>query len=243
VETDNSLIQMLGDAAPRRVGAAELIASTIRKQILAGKLQPGEPLPEVQVAAAFGVARNTVREGLKILARSGLAVHELHRGVSVRSLTATDVNNLFGLRAILELAACDRAGALRDAEIHRLAAALETGELALQADDVWGSTMANQAFHRAIVSLLGNPRVEVVHDDVLAELTLGLMLEERDAHAAAEWHARNAEVLELFRQGTRTACRQAVTKYLADSRKHLLTFVQPEGADVRPQATGERQGI
>src|SRR5438552_2849018 len=81
VETDNSLIQMLGDAAPRRVGAAELIASTIRTQILAGKLQPGEPLPEVQVAAAFGVARNTVREGLKILARSGLAVHELHRGV------------------------------------------------------------------------------------------------------------------------------------------------------------------
>jgi DNA-binding GntR family transcriptional regulator len=223
---DDRQLATLAEAVPKRVGAAELIANTLRDQILAGNLRPGDALPEVEVAAAFSVARNTVREALKILARSGLAFHEVHHGVSVRRLTAEDVNQLYGLRTILEGAGCDRAGHLAPSEIDHLFAPVQQGEAALAADDIWGTTIANQMFHRAIVSLIGNPRVEAVHNELLGELTLGLMLEERNEETAAMWLRENRKLVDLFVAGPARKARVALQAYLDASRANLLAYVE-----------------
>lgn len=209
----------------QRVGAAELIARRLRERILAGELHPGDPLREVEVAVAFGVARNTVREALRLLVQSGLVVHEVHHGVSVRRLNAFDVEQLYGLRAIVESAACDRAGDLSTDEVEALLAPLRDGSRSLTTGDVWAAAEANRAFHRMIVRLLRNPRAEVVHDGLLAELALGLMLEERDAATAVSWHERNRALSEILISGPPALAREAVLKYLTDSREHLLAYV------------------
>ena len=133
-----------------------MIATTLRERILQGEVRPGDPLREVDVATAFGVARNTVREALKLLVRSGLATHEVHHGVSVRQITAQDVNDIYALRELLELAAAARAGHLTADEATRLREAVDKGTAAIERLDIWASTQANQAFHRAIIKLLHN---------------------------------------------------------------------------------------
>ena len=82
--------RLQGSSLPRR-GTADLLAAEIRTRILAGDLLPGDPLREAELAAAFNVARNTVREALRLLTQDGLADHEVHRGVSVRRHTPREV--------------------------------------------------------------------------------------------------------------------------------------------------------
>jgi DNA-binding GntR family transcriptional regulator len=225
VATEGRIKAALGERLPRRIGAAEMIADTLRDRILGGHLRPGDSLREVEVAETFGVARNTAREALKVLTLTGLTVHAVHHGVSVRRLTSDDVDALYGLRAILESAACDRAGALSDDELTALTASLDHHQAALDRSDVLAVAAANREFHRAIVDLLHNPRVTAVHADVMHELSLVLVLEERDAQMTTRWLERDCELVALFKTGPPESCRAALLSYLQDSRHNLKRWV------------------
>ena len=56
-----------------RAPAYKLVYDAIEKQIFAGRLKVGDPLPaETTLAEQFGVNRSTVREGIRLLEQSGL---------------------------------------------------------------------------------------------------------------------------------------------------------------------------
>ena len=74
----------------------------------------GAALKEVDLAARFGVSRGSVREGLVLLENEGLVVSALHRGTWVRALAPKDVDELYTLRAALDVLAM-RTAAGRDA--------------------------------------------------------------------------------------------------------------------------------
>ena len=60
--------------------AVQQIIDTFTEQLLLGKLRPGDQIPtEVELAESFGVARNTVREAVKILTAMGVV--EIRRPV------------------------------------------------------------------------------------------------------------------------------------------------------------------
>ena len=52
-------------------GTAEQIADRIRTEIEEGRLAPGAPLSQVDLAARFGLSRIPVREALRHLAAEG----------------------------------------------------------------------------------------------------------------------------------------------------------------------------
>jgi len=61
------------DATPRTPKTGELVADYLRRQIARGELGVGDRLrPEDELTAEFGVARTTLREGLRILESEGL---------------------------------------------------------------------------------------------------------------------------------------------------------------------------
>jgi GntR family transcriptional repressor for pyruvate dehydrogenase complex len=60
-----------------RAPAYRLVYDAIEKQIFAGHLRVGDPLPaETLLAEQFGVNRSTVREGIRLLEQSGLVERE-----------------------------------------------------------------------------------------------------------------------------------------------------------------------
>ena len=107
-------------AALQRRGSADLIAAEVRERILAGDLVSGDPLRESELAEAFGVARNTVREALRLLTQGGLTTYAMHHGVTVRRYTPAEVAAVFDVRTIIESAAGRRAGSVDAAEVARL---------------------------------------------------------------------------------------------------------------------------
>jgi DNA-binding GntR family transcriptional regulator len=215
--------EVFRDAALQRRASADLIAAAVRERILAGDLVPGDPLREAELAEAFGVARNTVREGLRLLTQGGLATYEMHRGVTVRRHTTAEVAAVFEVRAIVEQAAARRAGTLEAGEAARLRRALEDSESADAVGDVKGVMTANVEFHRELVRLLGNPKLDDIFNQLLAELRLILTPLDRDVGGA--WLGRNRELFDLLVDGDAATFKSRLQRYLDDSRRDVVARI------------------
>jgi DNA-binding GntR family transcriptional regulator len=90
------------EALRRTPTAPELIARALREAIILGEILPGAPLRQDRIAAQFGVSHIPVREALKELVASGLAVFVKNRGVVVSELSADVAWELTEYRCLLE---------------------------------------------------------------------------------------------------------------------------------------------
>ena len=217
---------MAASAAPRpvalgRVSTVDALCSALRTQILSGEIPPGSPLKESDLAQTFGVSRHTARAALLVLAHEGLARHEPNRGAHVPKLAADEIEDLFSLRLIIELAAIDALVA----DPGRLAlvdAALDALR-ALPSDSPWTILRdADLGFHLALVEGLGSSRASAVEEGVLREVRLcfaalreGLV----SPVAVAEEHAR---IVEHIRVGDRAGASESLTQHLEESKQTIV---------------------
>jgi DNA-binding GntR family transcriptional regulator len=79
----------------------ESVLKSLRNAILARTLNPGQRIPEAQIAAKLGVSRAPVREALAALIQEGLVERD-DRGVYVSQLTREDIDEISSVRLALE---------------------------------------------------------------------------------------------------------------------------------------------
>ena len=149
---------------------SEQVASALRDAIVSGRFAPGESLRETSIARELGVARNTVREALRILAGERLVTYQLHHGVVVSSLTVTDVIDLYGVRSLLEPAAVRDFTSHRPETIQGVLDAVERLEEATSRSDLATVVERDLAFHRSLVALHNSERLNVFFAGVCAEV-------------------------------------------------------------------------
>lgn len=129
----------------------------IREAIVSGRLAFGEPLSEVQLAAAFGMSKAPVRAALIELREKGLVTIAPQAGTLVCSPTAEDITELSSFRCLIETEAMRRALSLHPDELFaRLNDAV--GQMA-QARKHGSSTAyitADTAYHQAFIVLSDN---------------------------------------------------------------------------------------
>ena len=209
-----TLRDSLHDSVLNRRGAAELIAEELRQRIVEGDLGPGEPLREADLAEAFGVARNTIREALRLLTQERIAVHEVHRGVAVRQLSPDEVRDIYAVRVLLEKGAAARAGTLTPEEIARLQGIAGSAEAALRQGDAKAVQRLNAEFHRQLVGLLGNSRLDQLFEQLLGEIQLILTT---FIGRGDRWPQRNARLVQLLVDGDQRGFEEELERYLQDS--------------------------
>ena len=93
----------------RVANSSAVAADLIRQAILDGELPAGSRLKEDELAARLDVSRTPVREALRRLEAEGLVVHEAKRGAAVRAYSASELDDMYRLRAMLEGYAARRA--------------------------------------------------------------------------------------------------------------------------------------
>src|SRR5687767_3001615 len=86
--------------------AADHAYRLVREQILSGQRAGGEWLREGDLAEHLGVSRTPVREALRRLTAEGLVRYERNRGVQVQAWNASDLDEIFSLRSVLEPWGC-----------------------------------------------------------------------------------------------------------------------------------------
>ncbi|MET0693634.1 MAG: GntR family transcriptional regulator [Propionibacteriaceae bacterium] len=152
----------------------EVATRQLREEILSGKLEPGQRLIEEQIRQRFDISRAPLREALRLLAQQGLVEHLPRRGARVTEWSDVDIEQLFGLRTVLERHAIvsafpmpsspgvDRLASVR-ARLDEMSQADRQGDQ-LQKDD------AHRAFHAAVVGLAGNRQLDLAMEPILLKL-------------------------------------------------------------------------
>ena len=85
------------------------VSNYLRDQIITLRIKPGEQLNESFLIAKLGVSRSPLREAFRLLEGEDLITRRSGRGVFVLEITATDILELFPIRAVLESLATELA--------------------------------------------------------------------------------------------------------------------------------------
>jgi DNA-binding GntR family transcriptional regulator len=153
------------------VSTVEAAANAIRDLILDGELAPGSRLRENDFAERLGVARHSFRAATQILIGEGLLRREPNRGVQVPVFSQADVEDIFKLRAALEVEAARLAIEADSipAEARDAVATLS----ALSADAPWSDVVQpDLTFHRAIIDAAGSERLQRAYHGLQSEIVL-----------------------------------------------------------------------
>lgn len=132
------------------------VLAQLRDLIIGWVLRPGDHLVESELAHQLGVSRGPVREALQALQAEGWVDRQVGRGAFVHVPTATEVDEIFVVRAALEADATGLAAAGMDPLIAReLRDVCEAGRTAVEAGDFAAAAAANSKFHIRIAELSG----------------------------------------------------------------------------------------
>jgi len=137
--------------------AQDLVLAAVRDAILAGVVHPGARLRQEELAELFRTSRIPVREALRALEYEGLVRSEPHRGFTVTSLDADDVEEVYDLRTVLESHAIRLAvPLLTDEDLEELEHLSSAMREATAPDD---QLAAREAFYLRLYSVTGRPRL------------------------------------------------------------------------------------
>jgi len=141
----------------KRTVLKDRVAELIRDAILSGKLDPGDRIVEMKLAADLGVGTTAVREALFELVSQGFVSRITNKGTFVTQLTAEDVEQIQRVRRSLEGLAADLAQRRSvEADFESLDKVLAEMRQAAKAGDVFGFYRADLEFHRSIWRISGN---------------------------------------------------------------------------------------
>ena len=153
------------------VSAVDAVCTALETDILNLHFAPGDKITENTLAKRYGVSRNTVREAITHLLAQGYLTKVANKGVYVRKFTATDVQEIFHLRALLELEAVHGIAASGQipTELFVAVQELESFDRVAQWD---AYVRLDIQFHTELVAAAGSPRLSRLYDTILTEVKL-----------------------------------------------------------------------
>ncbi|MEV6242596.1 GntR family transcriptional regulator [Lentzea sp. NPDC051838] len=200
----------------RRTTTAQQLADGLSERIMAGAFGPGDRLRESAIAAELGVARNTIREAVRILELTGLVRYEVNRGAVVIAPTPETVEALYTARERLETAAAAREP--RPEQLEAITKAFTDLETAAHTGDTSQIVDRDLVFHQKIVALLDSSRLDEFFAAMTKELRFYLTVLTRE-EKPEEVIAEHRVILDAIELGDRD-------RAVAEIRKHIDASVQ-----------------
>ena len=145
-------------ALPQLPSRTDQVFEAIVDDICTGRLTPGTPLRQEQLAERFNVSRQPIQQALLLLRNQGLVREFGRRGLEVAPLEPAFVSHLYELRAVLDGQSARLAAARRtDAWLQHADEVVAAGNQAL-ADRAFAQMIRGDVeFHRTVVEASGNP--------------------------------------------------------------------------------------
>lgn len=136
---------------PKTLTRRELAYARLKDAIRHARLEPGEPLKEVQLSKLLGISRTPVREALRQLVQEGLAESIPGQAVTVATRTLQDVLDVVHIRSLLEPELVRLAAeAASERQLGVLAEAMQGMERAAEAQDLPAWTRFDATYHAVI---------------------------------------------------------------------------------------------
>lgn len=150
----------------------EVVSEALREAIVAGVLQPGERLMEIQLAEELGVSRTPVREAIRKLELEGFVVMVPRRGTYVADLSIKDINEVYEIRTSLDILAAGLAAErITEEELEQMERLLvEIGEY-MDKEDIEKIVEVDTKFHDILYRASRNDRLVGIISNLREQFT------------------------------------------------------------------------
>ncbi|MFD1147297.1 GntR family transcriptional regulator [Saccharothrix hoggarensis] len=213
-----------------RSSTAERVAAVLRTRVMEGDLLPGLRLSEEAIGGVLGVSRNTLREAFRLLTHERLLVHELGRGVFVRTPGIADVVDLYAARRVIECGALRSWTSASERARDDVRDAVRGQGEAAAAERWTDVATGNIRFHLAITRLVGSARLAEEVERLLAELRLMFhhMGDPREFHE--DYVRLNRGIVALLDADRVADAEAELARYFTTAEQHLLTRMRQSPA-------------
>jgi DNA-binding GntR family transcriptional regulator len=205
----------------------------LREAIVSGKYKPGSRLNESQLARELNISRIPIREALMQLHEHGLVMNHERRGMFVTELEDVEVQQINGLRVVLEAEAIRLCRARMTRQLAaKLTALVEQMEKTSDTNEI---DMANvdMEFHRTVWKATGNPYLAKTMESLTTVLFAHTALE-NVSHEDAHWRLNHhRELLDVILGKSDLTAEEAVIRHL---RMHYPDPAQYSSFSVANQA-------
>jgi DNA-binding GntR family transcriptional regulator len=211
----------------RSTSITDALADALRERIYRGEIPGGHLMPEVEVAAAYGVARPTAKAAIERLVAEGLLRRDAHKTARVPTMTRADVDDLYFSRQSIErevmrtLAERGTVPPAARAALRRIADAGTVSSIDVVAPDV--------AFHTSLVDALALPRLSRLYGSLMGEMRLCMAQMQSYRLLSADVIAdEHAAILKAIEDRDPDGAARALTSHLERARSTLSAFVDSQ---------------
>lgn len=201
----------------------EQIAHQLRRDILRGKLAPGEPIKERENAGGMGVSRTPMREAIRILAKEGLVILRPSRSPIVANPTLKEATDAIEVLTALELLsgelACRQAS---EADLAALEAIQTTMEARYDHADKLDLFEIDMGLHLAIARASQNASLAETHRAYLERLWRVRYLSASQRESRERVLRQHRDIVEALKRRDESAVHRAIEEHL----RHLAVNVR-----------------
>ncbi len=203
----------------------EIAYTTLLGAISEGLYSPGDRLRETDISDRLGLSRTPIREALRRLEADGIVAHRPRLGAVIRSLSHTEVVELYEMRSVLERTAAEMAAKHAvDAELDELE---DINAAISQTTDPIKAAALNQKFHRSIYLATRNRfLLEAARALNNALMLLGptTLADEVRIKTVTRQHQ---DIIDALRAGDVEAAGASAEAHLETSLRHRLKVMRP----------------
>ncbi len=202
----------------------EQIVEGLERKILDGTFKPGERIIESAVCATLGVSRSPVREAFRILENEGFLVSRPRKGISVVSVTADEMRDIYQIRGSLESLAVSLAVEKRDPVVLDKLKRLHRRMIQVaEKSNTKAYFTLNLQFHETLIEACGNRRlIQLINTFVKQTMRYRF-----EVLSLPGWTARSVqchgEILEFFESGDAEGAARARRETIMS---HLVRLLQ-----------------
>jgi DNA-binding GntR family transcriptional regulator len=211
---------------------ADQIYESLKTRIISGGIEPGHRLYEVKLAASFQASRTPVREALRRLEQDNLVERLASGGVRVIAFDWQAIQDLFNLRAVLEMhamdLACDRITTEQIAALKQIRAQEQGLQNSGDLDREYLMKRIlelNSSFHETIYQATGSKYLM----KLITHLR-GIMVGLRSMSIKAEWAwtqtwEEHNRLIGHLERGEKKAAIKLIKNHVAEAASHVRSVV------------------
>ncbi|MDJ0630553.1 MAG: GntR family transcriptional regulator [Rhodobacter sp.] len=213
------------EARQTRVGDAY---ERLKEEIRTNRMPPGFQAPEPEIAVRLGMSRTPVREALIRLEAEGLVELVPRRGARVLPIRADDMREIYEILTALEPEAAASLAARGPSakELAPLEEATTDMELALEQNDLDAWAEADDRFHRLLLDLHGNRRLQAFVVTLFDQAHRARIITLRMRGTPLKSTTEHRRILEHLRDGDAEATRQAFRAHRQRAAEELLGILE-----------------
>lgn len=202
---------------------SDQVSTLLVRELIFGRLQPGQRINEAELARQLGISRNPIREAIRRLEERGLLVAVPRKGTFVRTFLHSDIDEIFSFRIVVERFAMEQAlPQMTDPDIDRIAGFVDAMVAAANANDEIALVENDLAFHLEICRLSKNRQTLHAFTNIQAEVQMLITMAERQFESQMAAAVDHWPIVEALRTRNPQKAMDAIRDHIRDSWRHLL---------------------